>query len=130
MPVAFGLPAWVAGTIEAGSDIVGLASSLVLARSGHRLLTARRELHKAQQRVKGQIDELTNKINDPNTAATELTELKERLIEFEKHRDEFAAADASTGQYEPVDLKEFKLGVTLLSASFVLKLVFHFLTKL
>lgn len=128
--LAFGLPLCIAPTLEVLADVFGAISALVIADSTHRILVARRLLHTNKQKNESKITTLKAQIKGLNASggATAST-LKERLAALEKSLVELAETDASTSAYEPKDLEQLMYGVWLFGGSFVLKLLFHVVTK-
>ena len=95
------------GLLEVGADFFGAVSAVLLLVPTHRIYSARKLLHErmAAIRARGSI------------AKTD--DLLKELLE----------ADRATGQYDTRDARLMKLGVWTLFFSFVLKLIFHWLTK-
>jgi len=121
-----GLPLWIAPTLEVGSDIVGLISSVVMANASYRLLTARRVLHVSGEGIKKEIADIEKKINTPNAdPGRDLSLLNQHLARFKEALCLIEKTDASASGYQQQDLDELKLGMLLLATSFAMKILFH-----
>lgn len=95
------------GLLEVGADICGAASAVLLLVPTRRIYSARKLLHERMAAIRA-------KAHSGKTDSI----LKELL-----------EADQATGQYDTRDARLLKWGVWTLLFSFVLKLIFHGLTK-
>jgi hypothetical protein len=128
--LAFGLPDWLAPTLEVLSDVAGATSGGLLLWSGHRMLVARRLLKSQMDRNRSKIAALKKQLEDAErNAAIDPEAIALRVQALEKSQVELADADASASRYDPADLSLLRRGLALLVLSFLLKLAYHLVTK-